>query len=369
MSARYYWTVEVETTSGSGTYTVVPNVQALTVNYGRTQPTDDFPAGQISISGILPDSLPSNFRSIGALVQLKLYQNNATLLTTFYCRTRSLSRTYGTKPNLDTWTFNGLGDIGRMAEQQLTNSFTTTAGNNTTQELSDLLASYGIGNSYIAGDSFISGTTFTTSTYLNDIAQTLIRTEQGRLIDVITSNGINILSRSYAVSGTALAYFNDLSLGTFGDFDVPYTSVEFLNTGEYKASTVVVEPDGLADQVSGSGRPVLNFASLDQTTSQAANLAGYIKNTLDLNVVRPLSVTVLADAQINNTAVFALYPSALVRLILRGTSYDCVVEGVSIQANPSATQFTYHLSSADAYKFLRLNDAVFGKLDQNRLGF
>lgn len=364
MGAKYYWTVEAQDASGGAYYPV--EFQALSISYGRSQPTDDFPAGQVSISGIKPGDLPAVFSKVKSTVKMTLKNNAGAVKLTQYCQVRSLTRTYGTTANLDTWSFNGIGALGELGEQQLTSDYTLTAGMNTCQAITDLLSAYGISSGSNTGSSLVSGTTFTTGTYLNDIVQEIIRTEQGRLQDT-ESNVVLVTSRSTATTPTIQTYFNDgtIAVSTAN----PYMTVDFVNNGEYLANTVIVEPEGLADQVTGSTKPVLNFQTLDQTSAQAADLAGYIKNTIDLNTVRPASITFNLDAQPNEAFLASFFTGCQVRVDLRGTSYACIVEGVSFSANPSTTEATLLLSSADAYSFLRLDDVTFGTLDYNKLGF
>jgi hypothetical protein len=64
-----------------------------------------------------------------------------------------------------------------------------------------------------------------------------------------------------------------------------------------------------------------------------------------------------------------MFPGAQCTVTLRGTTYNCVIEGATITADPSSTTVTFKLSSADAYAFLRLDDALLGTLDYNKLGF
>lgn len=361
MGAKYFWVVSV---GGE----ILPNVQSISFSYGRTQPTDDFQAGSLQITGILPDSLPAEARTIGSQIVLTINDKATSSVQKFYYFTvQGLTRTYGTQPNLDTWNLTGVGLISPMTTQQLTSTYTLTAGNPTLQEADAICNAYGIiSDATYAGSSVVSAQSYPVGTYINDIVQDIVRTEQGRIQDVIFSQ--IIFDGRLTIIGGFRGGFND---GTVAQATpvYPYTSIEFENDGDYLANTVIVEPAGLAAATTGTTRPVLNFQTVDQTTTQATSLSQYIKNTLDLNTVRPFSVTFLADAQSVHGWVDATVPGSQVTVALRGVSYNCVVEGASFMASPSATQIMLQLSSAAAYAFLRLNDAVFGTLDNNRLGF
>lgn len=368
MAIPYVWKVYVETSAGSGSYTEVPYSQNLTIDYGRSQPTDDFWNGQVTVTGIYPDSLPSQIKQVGTRVKLSLQASGGGVVNDFYASVRALSRVYGTIPVMDTWQLSATGDIGLLAQQQLTSSYSTTAGTKTITQIGNLLTAYGI--SYVAGGvggSSVSGITFDIGSYVNDIVQQIMRTEQGRIIDTVFSTP-RFYSRSNAVENTNFTYFTD-GTGTPSAYDTPYTALQFLNNGEFLANTVVVEPDGLTSQTSGTTKPALNFKTLDETTTQASDLAGYIKNTISSNTLRPLSVSILLNSQTANYWQYTMFPGTQCKVILRGTTYNCVIEGATISADPSNTNVTFKLSSADAYTFLRLDDSYFGILDSNKLGF
>lgn len=364
MGAKSYWGVKVWTAVGGTSYNV-PNVQSISFNYGRTQPTDDFSAAQATVTGILPDSLPALFKTINSPVSFDLYDLSNTLIGRYWVIVKSLTRTYGTVANLDTWQMTGVGWISQLTEQQLTSDYSTTAGAKTLTSAKAICDTYSITNTISAdGESSVSGTTFASGTYVSDVVQQLVRTEQGRIVDCITGN-LTFYSRSDAVGDSISQIYADDN-----SFPLParYTSVDFLNTGDYLANTVVVEPEGLATIAVGTTRPVLSFQTLDQTSAQATDLANYIKNTLNLNTVRPQSITYLLDSQTINLPVPPM-PGNQVLVVLRGVTYGCVVEGVEVTASPSVTTVTLNLSSADAYTFLRLDDVTFGILDTNKLGF
>jgi hypothetical protein len=60
---------------------------------------------------------------------------------------------------------------------------------------------------------------------------------------------------------------------------------------------------------------------------------------------------------------------ASIGVILRGTKYNCILEGFSLNVTPEYARGTVYLSSAEAYSFLTLNDTVYGKLNENKLGY
>jgi len=60
---------------------------------------------------------------------------------------------------------------------------------------------------------------------------------------------------------------------------------------------------------------------------------------------------------------------AKVNVTFRGTTVTCIIEGVGFTATPEGARYVYNVSGADLNNYLVLNDAVFGKLDSNKLGY
>jgi hypothetical protein len=58
-----------------------------------------------------------------------------------------------------------------------------------------------------------------------------------------------------------------------------------------------------------------------------------------------------------------------IEIVLRGVRFFCVIEGVNITASPDDTRILFHVSSNETNDYLILNDAVYGRLDFNKLGF
>jgi hypothetical protein len=60
---------------------------------------------------------------------------------------------------------------------------------------------------------------------------------------------------------------------------------------------------------------------------------------------------------------------AQVSVAFRGTTFQCIVEGVTISATPAGSRYTYFVSGDALNDYLLLDNAVFGRLDFNRLGY
>jgi hypothetical protein len=54
----------------------------------------------------------------------------------------------------------------------------------------------------------------------------------------------------------------------------------------------------------------------------------------------------------------------------RGTTYQCLIEGAALSGTPQGGVYaTYFVSGADLNNYLLLNNAVYGRLDFNKLGY
>ena len=65
----------------------------------------------------------------------------------------------------------------------------------------------------------------------------------------------------------------------------------------------------------------------------------------------------------------ASYMGMRIVVVFRGTTFNCIIEGVTITATPESSRYTFTLSSAEQNNYFILNDTVFGTLDYNKLGY
>jgi hypothetical protein len=56
-------------------------------------------------------------------------------------------------------------------------------------------------------------------------------------------------------------------------------------------------------------------------------------------------------------------------VVFRGTTFVCVVEGVTMSATPAGARFTFYFSGADLNAYFLLDDLTRGTLDYNKLGY
>jgi hypothetical protein len=135
---------------------------------------------------------------------------------------------------------------------------------------------------------------------------------------------------------------------------------------------VIVEPEGLAGQDSGTGPRSFVMRSFDQTTAQAQNLADYVKATFDVQTQVPNTISVLSESQNNfqmQQVVDVSNSFGEVVLYLRNNSYRLFVLGLTVTATPDQARFTLNVASSEALNFFILDSSSFGVLDTNRLGF
>jgi hypothetical protein len=150
-----------------------------------------------------------------------------------------------------------------------------------------------------------------------------------------------------------------------------YNSVVFEGLADNYANQVIVKAAGFADQVTGTGDKSYSLNSYSQTAGDALNLAQYVKGVFDLQENKPSVLSWNISQQTNSLPPFdgmTFGPYGLT-LTLRGVVYNCVVLGWQMSADPENMRVTYYVASSEFFAYLILDDAIYGKLDSNKLGF
>jgi hypothetical protein len=93
--------------------------------------------------------------------------------------------------------------------------------------------------------------------------------------------------------------------------------------------------------------------------------------TVDEDAPQELSVlSVETSFQLATLTSFFVVPYfQVVGVILRGVRYNAQILGFTISANPESSRWTFQLADANVVTPFILDDANFGVLDTNKLGF
>ena len=352
------------------------NVQGVNLNLGRQNLQDPFRAGTATITGRNINALPSI--AIGNTVQLTADGDGTGDYIMFRGRVSDVSLQYGMVANEDTWSItaeDALASAGReLFTEGWPDNFTTYEAaqevvNETEVDVESVSPS-------LAGSSLVSAQSFSNGNML-EVLQQLIQTEQGRIYG-LTFDTIRWVGRDEL--GFVASYeFTDGTLTP----TLPTTTYDVLNfraLADNVANRVVVEPEGLAAQSSGTDGKTFSLKSYDVSTTQAKNLADYVLSTLRQTTNVPFSVSTRSSMQANNDLLGmtaqGFYNLIRLPIVLRGVTYQCLIEGVQISSNPSDTRFTFTLSAAANQAFFILDDTFFGRLQtdgppafNNKLGF
>lgn len=362
--ARYAWNVIYD---GSVN---IDDIQSISITKGRSQITDPFKGGTATISGREVSLLPT--LEIGKEIEI-VATEGLNDFTMFHGIIADVQINYGTIAALDTYQIQ-CEDALAIAGRGLTNDpFTWSAGLTTYQAAEDVLYDAFLSALSFTGtnaSSTVSGQSVPNANVLQ-LLNTLAATEQGYLfpLDPYT---IQWIGRNEYPTQAPLGDFTDGTLVTVNP-EAPFQSVTFRSYADSYYDRVVVEASGLAPRSAGvGGTRVYTLQTYDSTLTQAKNLADYLLATLQVQEQVPSSITTIAEVQFNNVALEAAQLAGSGRragLILRGDSYQMFIEGSTVTATPDQTRITLNLVSSEALSFFILDNAAFGRLDADRLGF
>jgi hypothetical protein len=352
------------------------DLQGVNLNSGRQNLQDPFRAGTVTLTGRNIAALPTIV--IGDTVEMKADGDGTGDYPMFYGRVSDVSFQYGIVAAEDSWTITAEDALARAGRQVNTASWLAT--DTTYAAALKWVATTGITvesvSPTIAGSSIVSAQTVTDGNLL-EVLQQLIQTEQGRMFGVFYDK-IQWVGRD-EIAFSSSYEFNDGTVATTFP-KITYDVLNFRALADNVANRVVVEPEGLASQSFGSGLKTFILKSYDVSTSQAQDLAAYVESTLDQTAGVPISVSTRSSMQSNDNLLAictgGFYNLLRLPVVLRGNTYQCLIEGVQISSTPSDTRFTFILSGAFAQAFFTLDNSFYGRLQDdgpppfnNKLGF
>jgi hypothetical protein len=375
------WRVSFAT---STTFTTLPDVQNISISNGRRRQIDDYGVDQLTVESLFPTDwtvTPQLGDNIIAWVYTTAYPSYPTYnyWKMFQGRITNVDIQYGVVSNEDSVTITAEGLQAELGRTQINGYAVASAS--TGLQVFDIADSVGLYVGNAGGSSTGSAQTYTGN--LKAFVDTEVRTEQGRLRSTATGpttldmGTLDFVGREALLTGAPTTPdWSDGTLVSPGE-KYKYQQVKFKSAAEDFYNSVTVEPLGLASQTTTSGTtPIYSYVadSYDVSTSQALSLAQYIRFKYDTTNSTPRELGFTISQQSTSGAVLLLnlvqsFLGLEVNIVLRGVRYFCVVEGVNITASPDDTRILFSVSSNETNDYLILDNAVYGKLDNNRLGF
>lgn len=367
--------VDVEGVSGTPAITL-SNVQSISFKTGRERQLDQYATLSGSIVVRQP-SAPNPVIKPGSVVKVT-WDDGGIYRSQFSASISNVQMSYGIPyaggvGNADFMTISLEGYFARCGRASgegyamgaATISAQTTAAS-TASGLTINYSSSGTGPAMAA--TTVSGT-------WGDWVNSACLTTNGRMRE--SALGVSVFSPF----GAQVANINFSDTTNNASFQV-YDNIEFASYADNFYSQVTVDPESFAAQTVQTGvKPFRTYSvnTLNASTSQATDYANYLLNNFTAAPLAITSFSCLANAQ-NSFKLWNLATSggsleigtcvgAQVSVAFRGTTYQCIIEGAAFSAVPGEARYTYYVSPADQNAYLILNNATFGTLDFNRLGY
>lgn len=367
--------------SGSA-YTALTNIQSINLNIGVQAQLEQIKASTASCVIRYPTGFASPITQLKSGTEV-IIQNNtvpASAYNVWEGKIADVSVEYGMPyaggvGNADFATISMEGffaDLGRMNG----GSYAMAAGTLDAQMITATTQS-GVSMSYRSAFEVRQGAATTVSSTWGDWVARVALSNNARLRDgaEMSTGRVNIISPFNIVPCDYA--FSDAPTGSDQKYDV--INFDSLSDNYYNQVTVSTESFGSSTALaSGVFKPYRTYQvnTINASASQATDFANYLLNNYKTPKLAISSISATAEQQSTfkldtMVSIFSLYyyPGCSVNITFRGTTYPCVIEGVSMSATPDSTRFTFYVSGADLNSYLILNDATFGKLDSNRLGY
>lgn len=364
-------------TGAATTINTLANVQTISINFGRTWQTDPYSPASCTIV-----ARTTTAPTIGDRVRVMTGTAGIGSGTALYTGTvKDVSIEYGNVTNMDFVIIQCESALARWGRRQFTNR--SLAQNPTLTQLSNLATAIGF-NTFCTFNGTGSSTAVAQTYSGNglDLINLVMTTEMGYIQEAgtytDTGGGTGTINPNLSFYGRnsydfAMTKFTDVS----GTANVCYDAIEFGSAAQRYFTEATINPIGLASQTAGSGFYNLTQDSADFSTSQALSHAQYLVGQYDSTAFKPYKLTTNYSNQTSagqqssflTAMTQGVFIGALVEVVHRGTSYLNILEGTSISISPGETQFEITFSPLDNNNYLILNNAIYGKLDENKLGF
>ena len=371
-------TYTVSYSTDNVTYTALTNVQNISVSIGRKAQLDQYSASTAQVSLRYPTGYASPIAALVTGTFIKIV-NTTSGKNTLSGVINNVSARYGipyvgSVGNADFLDLSIECSFARLGRAQ--GGGYSMAANVLAGQLITASTQSGVSMIYTLASSPAMAATTINSTWGDWLNRCLMGTNS-RMIDAQTS-GVLVLS-PFDVTTSAVNFSDTTNNAT----NQVYDEINFESLADNFYTQVTVTPESFAASTvlkAGAVKPyrTLQTNTFNASVSQGLDFANYLLGNYGTSRFAIGSISCMAEAQNSfkldqigsgASSGASSMVGASVSVAFRGTSYPCVVEGVSITATPAGSRYTYYLSGADLNAYLLLGNAIYGRLDFNRLGY
>ena len=364
---------------GISGFTALTNLQGIQISLGRGAQLDQVKASTATFELRYPTGYASPVTALVSGTYIKIENTTGSAYTIWRGRISDVSARYGIpfvsgvgQADFLSVTCEGnFAAVGRMQGE----NYAMSAGG-LSQQCLDAYNESGVEIQFITsgGEPQMAATTVS-STWADWVARAAL-TVNARLWDSSTANGSWIVSPFF--SNVSTVNFSDTENNATNQI---YNQINFDSLSDNFYTQIQVDPEsyGVATVTqAGASLPYRTYQvnTLNDSTSQATDYANYLLANYGTARFAISSFTCMAEAQssfqldkIGYTSKLGASPGTQVSVAFRGTTYQCIIEGVTMSATPAGASFTYFVSGADLNAYLILDNTVFGKLNENKLGY
>jgi hypothetical protein len=384
-SYTFQYTTDVNPTP-STIWTTLDNVVSFNVNGGRQRQLDQYKADTANIVVRYPNGYASPITALkaGTTIRILLTSSGSILgwPQVYAGYINDVQVEYGipyvgSVGNADYLTISLESHFARFGRQQGLGLAVPADEIGATLSYISFYSGSTVGNGPIVGFKTVSATTVD-ATY-GDWLNELLTTVNGRMTDEIypfSSAQTVILDPSYL--RVPPVGFSDVANDATNQV---YNKITFDSAAQEFYTQVTVDPVAYPAQTVQTGSApyrTLQLNTFNSSTADALNYANYLLNNYKTPVVAISSITCSAESQ--NVFKLATLDAGFganlsgcvgyqVGITFRGTTYYGVIEGWTVSGTPAGSSYTYYISGANLNAYLILDNAVFGTLDSNRLGY
>lgn len=361
------------------TFTNLSNVQSVNITLGKRTQLEQIRASTATVLLRYPSGYASPITQLVSGTYLQISNSTGTPYKIWVGRINDVRAEYGIPyvnnvGNADYLEISCEGlfaTLGRMQGNGYVIPQTSVIG-----QFANALIQHGVNFFFAEGNSnpVLASTTVngTWADWYAGVAQTI----NGRLWDGERPNVGYVLSPFFVEN--SFINFSDVANNSTNQV---YSQISFTSLADNYYTQVTVDPENFAAATVtkvGATAPYRTYLSnsFNSSTAQATDFANYLLANYGEARFAIASVTCSGEAQnsfqldkIGIDDFMATAPGTRVSVTFRGTVFQCVIEGVNMSATPAGSSFTFYLSGADLNAYMILNDAVFGRLDFNKLGY